>query len=121
MAGPSWPTQLQCILLFLAAACLTSHLVPFLIHNLPQVGNKAKIEKEYGELEGRLTQLHSERDQLQGRVDVIRDRVGWLFGLRLVVCGCGRFSAMGVGWVGAWLGVRAVRRACSCCRCVCLQ
>lgn len=41
-----------------------------------QVGNKAKIEKEYGELEGRLTQLRSERDQLQGRVDVIRDRVG---------------------------------------------
>ncbi|KAI7835827.1 hypothetical protein COHA_010280 [Chlorella ohadii] len=39
------------------------------------VGNKAKIEKEYGELEGRLTQLRSERDQLQGRVDVIRDRV----------------------------------------------
>lgn len=41
-----------------------------------QVGNKAKIENEYGELEGRLTQLRSERDQLQGRVDVIRDRVG---------------------------------------------
>lgn len=39
------------------------------------VGNKAQIEKEYGELEGRLTQLRSERDQLQGRVDVIRDRV----------------------------------------------